>query len=67
MRIIIQKNETLEKLVDGLSLLDNQDRERIIEMVNTLNAADMKVKNEIFFDVPPLKLDLTSAYANDKI
>jgi c-di-GMP-related signal transduction protein len=48
MGINIQKYNNLEKLLDGISLLEEQDQERIIRVVDTLNLTDKKVKEEIF-------------------
>jgi len=67
MGSIIQRNNNLIKMLDGLSLLDNQDQERIIKMVDTLNAADENVKKEVFSYISPLKKETTSAYADDII
>ena len=67
MRIIDIKNDNLIELLDGLSLLDDQDQERIIGMVDVLDAADKKVKNGIFTDLTLKNLDLPSAYADGKI
>jgi len=67
MRIIDIKNDNLIELLDGLSLLDDQDQERIIGMVDVLDAVDKKVKNEVFTDLPLKNLYLPSAYADDKI
>jgi len=66
MGIINQKKDNLVKLLNGLSLLDDQDQERIIRMVDTLDAVDMEVKGKIFSNALSLKLDLPSAYADDK-
>jgi len=67
MGSIIQRNNNLIKMLDGLSLLDNQDQERIIKMVDTLNAADENVKKEVFSYISPLIKETTSAYAGDII
>ena len=67
MRILNQGNDNLAKLLDGLSLLDGQDQERIINMVDTLDLTDKKVKNEIYSGVSPLNVDSASAYADGKI
>jgi hypothetical protein len=50
MGIIMQEHDNLVKLLDGLSLLDEQDQERIIKVVDTLDFTDKKVKNEILDD-----------------
>jgi hypothetical protein len=65
MGSIIQRNNNLMKMLDGLSLLDNQDQERIIKMVDTLNAADENVKKEVFSYISPLKKETTLAYTDD--
>lgn len=67
MGIIRRKNDNLVNFIDGLSLLDEQEQKQIINMVDTLDSTDRKVKDRLFSDVPPLKLDFTSAYADDKI
>ena len=54
------------KLLDGLSLLDNQDQKRIINMVDTLAIIDENVKNSIFSNAISLKLELPSICADDK-
>ena len=43
----------LVKLLDGLSKLDERDQERVINMVDTLDAADKKLKDTLFTDNPP--------------
>jgi len=67
MGIINQKSDNLIKLINGLSLLDNQDQERIFRMVDTLNETDENVKKEVFSNNFPLKKETTSAYADDII
>jgi hypothetical protein len=52
MRIDKKKNDNLDKLLDGLSLLDEQDQERIIRVVDTLEHTEKKVKEEIMYDIP---------------
>jgi hypothetical protein len=52
MGIIMQKSDNLKKLLGGLALLDEQDQERIIRVVDTLEVADKKVKEDILYDVP---------------
>ena len=50
MGIIIQKNDNVVKLLDGLSLLDDQqDQESVIGMLDTLAVADEKVKTTMSF------------------
>jgi len=67
MGIVELKHDNLGKLLEGLSLLDGQDQERIINMVDTLDLTDKKVKNEIYSGFSPLKVDSASAYADGKI
>jgi len=50
MGITDLKHDNLVKLLDGLSLLDDQDRERIIRVVDTLDFTEKKVKKEILND-----------------
>ena len=57
--------ENLDKLMDGLSLLDDQDQEQVIRMVDTLEAVDKNVKEKILG--VPLKTETTSVYADDRI
>lgn len=49
------KAKNLLKLLDGLSLLDDGDQERIIRVVDVLEFTEKKVKEEIFFDLPAFK------------
>ena len=63
MRINDPNSDNLMKLLDGLSLLDDQDQERVIRMVDTLDAADKNVKETIIGE--PLKTDTPSVYAGD--
>ena len=65
MRINDPNGDNLGKLLDGLSLLDGQDRERVIRMVDTLEAADKNVKETIMGNL--LKTETTSVYADDRI
>jgi hypothetical protein len=48
--IIDQRQNNLADLLDGFSLLDSQDKERIIRVVDTLDSTDKMVKKEIFND-----------------
>ena len=66
MRTDNLNNGNLDKLLDGLSLLDEQDKDRVIRMVDTLDCADKKVKSTIVSNVPPLKQDISSACTGDK-
>jgi hypothetical protein len=50
MGSIMQKHDNLVKLLDGLSLLDGQDQERIISVVDTLDFTEKKIKKEIYND-----------------
>jgi hypothetical protein len=50
MGIIDQRQDNLVNLLDGFSLLDNQDQERIIRVVDTLDSTDRMVKKELFND-----------------
>ena len=52
MSILALKSDNLVKLLNGLSLLDDEDQERIIKVVDALEFTEKKVKEEIFFDVP---------------
>ena len=65
MGIMEQKSNNLIKLMNGLALLDNQEQERIINMVDTLNTADENIKKDVFSYFSPLKEETTSAYADD--
>ena len=67
MGIFVQKIDNLVKLLEGMSLLDDRDRERIIKAVDTLDFADKKVKKEVFCDCPDLKSDTPTANNDDKI
>ena len=67
MGIIEQKSDNLIKLLNGLSLLDNQEQERIIRMVDTLNAADVRIKKEVIYYNSPLKEETSLVYADDEI
>jgi len=44
MGIIDLKNDDLVKLLEGMSLLEERDQERIIRAVDTLDFTDKKVK-----------------------
>ena len=55
------------RLLEGMSLLDDRDQERIIKAVDTLNLADKNVKKDLFSDCPDLKLETPMVYTNDKI
>ena len=59
MGIIDLKYDNLVKLLDGLSLLDDEDQERIIKVVDALEFAEKKVKEEIFIDVPAFETDIS--------
>ena len=67
MGIIEQKSDNLIKLLNGLSLLDNQDQERIINMVDTLNVVDENINKDVFYCDSLLKTETTSVYADDEI
>ena len=54
MGIIVQGDDNVVRMLDGLSLLDDQDQERVIRMIDTLDAADKKVKG-LFIGVPNQK------------
>jgi hypothetical protein len=47
MSISALKADNLIKLLDGLSLLDNQDQEQIIKIVDTLDFAKKKMKKSM--------------------
>jgi ligand-binding sensor protein len=66
MGIIIQRNDNLVKLLEGMSLLEKQDQERIISVVDALTLTEKKVKKEIFYDVPLLEQEET-VYTDDEI
>ena len=53
MRISTLKSTNLEKLLDGLSLLDERDRERIISVVDTLDFAAGKTEKAACPNTPP--------------
>jgi hypothetical protein len=53
--------------MEGMSLLEERDQERIIRMIDTLDCADKKVKKGIFYDCPDLKLKPSAVYNDDKI
>jgi len=65
MRIDNPKNDNVMKLLDGVSLLDDQDQDRVIRMVDALEVADKNVK-EMVCGVP-LKAKTTSAYVDDVV
>jgi len=65
MRIDNPNSDNLGKLLDGLYLLDGQDQDRIIRMVDTLEAVDKNVKEAIMGN--PLKTETTLGYADDRI
>jgi len=67
MGIDAQKSDNLVLLLDGLSLLDQQDQDRVFGMVNTLDCADKNVKDSMFPDTPFLSSEILSANAGDKI
>jgi len=67
MSIFVQKSDNLIKLLEGMSLLDNRDQERIIKAVDTLDLADKEVKKDIFSDCPELKLETPTVYTAVKI
>jgi hypothetical protein len=67
MGIINQKSDNLIKLMNGLSLLDSQDQDRIIRMVDTLNAADENINKDVFSYNALLKDEATLVYADDKV
>jgi hypothetical protein len=50
MGSIIQKNDNLVKMLDGLSLLDEHDRERFAKMVDTLDYTHKQVEKNLFND-----------------
>jgi hypothetical protein len=62
-----KKSDNLIKLLNGLSLLDNEDQERIINMVDTLNVVDENINKDVFYCDSLLKTETTSAYADDII
>jgi len=55
MGIVRLKYDNLEKFMDGLSLLDDQDKERVIGMVDILDAANRTVKCSLYPDGPFMK------------
>ena len=57
-----QKSDNLLQLLDGVSLLDDLDRERVIGMVDTLDCAEQKIHNALFSDGLPLKTEISSVY-----
>ena len=61
-----QKHDNLVQLLDGVSLLDDQDKERFTAVVDTLACTDKVVGNALFSD-SPLKTETTSVYADEKI
>jgi hypothetical protein len=50
MSIEDRKPDNLVKMLDGFSLLDDQDKERFIGVVDTLECADRQVKKSLFND-----------------
>jgi len=48
MSIYAQKADNTIKLLEGLSLLDTQDQERIISVINTLDFAGKKAEKPVF-------------------
>ena len=67
MSIDAQKSNNLVILLDGLSLLDQQDQDRVFGMVDTLEFADKNVKGSMFPDTPLLNTEILAANAGDKI
>ena len=67
MRINDPKDDNLDKLLDGISLLDDQDRDRVIRMVDTLDCVDKNVKSVIFSNIQPLKQDTSPVCIGVKI
>jgi len=51
MGIMDLKYDNLVKLLDGLSLLDDEDQERIIKVVDALEFTEKRVKEEIYLPV----------------
>ena len=54
------KCDNLLRLMEGVSLLDEQDRERITGVLDTLDFADTKVRTEILPDAPVLNTEMRS-------
>jgi hypothetical protein len=48
MRKEIQENDNLVIMLDGFSLMNDQDKERFIRVVDTLDCADRQVKKSLF-------------------
>ena len=65
MGSIIQKNDNLAKLLDGLSLLNDQDQERIIRMVDILDLVNKKINNEVVSETMYLKNDTKFVYIDN--
>jgi hypothetical protein len=63
MGIFVQKSDNLVKLLEGMSLLDVRDQERIIKAVDTLDHVDKKVKKDLFSDCPDWKLETHMVYS----
>ena len=69
------KSDNLVKLLDGLSLLDDRDQDRIIGMIDSLDCervtslqnADKNVKGAVFSDTSLLNTEILSANTGDKI
>ena len=47
MSISILKSNNLEKLLDGLSLLDERDQEQVFSVVEALGFADKKAEKAV--------------------
>ena len=54
------KCDNLLRLMEGVSLLDEQDRERIIGVIDVLDFAETKVRTEILSDAPVLNTEMQS-------
>jgi len=67
MRIDTQKADNLEKLLGGLSLLDNQDQERIISVINALDFAEKKVEKETYANIPLTLTEKQNLSNGDKL
>jgi hypothetical protein len=61
-----QKHDNLVQLLEGVSLLDDQDKEQFTAVVDTLACADKAVGDALFSD-SPLITKPSSVYADEKI
>ena len=67
MGIDEKRGDNLAALLDGVSLLDDRDKERFIGVVDILTRTDRAVGSALFSDDTLLNVETSSAYADEKI